>query len=111
MSLNVLERTQEIGIIRAIGASSQHIIQIVITEGIFVGLISWLLAALLAYPMGLIMSAAVGISFIKVPLTYEFAPAGILLWLIIVVLLAIIASYVPARNASRLIVRQALAYE
>ncbi|MCP5094951.1 MAG: ABC transporter permease [Chloroflexi bacterium] len=111
MSLNVLERTQEIGIIRAIGAPGRDIMQIVIIEGVFVGLLSWLLAALLAYPMGWMMSAAVGISFIKVPLIYAFAPLGILLWLALVILLAIIASYVPARNASKLIVREALAYE
>ncbi len=111
MSLNVLERTQEIGIIRAIGAPSRDIMQIVIIEGVFVGLLSWLLAAILAYPMGWMMSAAVGVSFIKTPLAYAFAPLGILLWLAVVILLAIIASYVPARNASRLIVREALAYE
>ncbi|KAA3663715.1 MAG: ABC transporter permease, partial [Chloroflexi bacterium] len=111
MSLNVLERTQEIGIIRAIGAPSRDIMQIVISEGVFVGFLSWLLAALLAYPMGWMMSVAVGISFIKVPLTYAFAPLGILLWLGVVVVLAIIASYIPARNASKLIVREALAYE
>jgi len=70
-----------------------------------------LLAVLLAYPMGLLMSNAVGISFIKVPLTYDFAPVGIFLWLGIVIVLAAIASYLPARNASHLIVREALAYE
>ncbi|MCP4426704.1 MAG: ABC transporter permease [Chloroflexi bacterium] len=111
MSLNVLERTQEIGIIRAIGAASGSIMQIVIIEGVFVGLLSWLLAAILAYPMGWVMSTAVGVSFIKIPLAYDFAPLGILLWLLIVIILAIIASYIPARNASRLIVRHALAYE
>jgi putative ABC transport system permease protein len=111
MSLNVLERTQEIGIIRAIGAPGRDIMQIVVIEGVFIGLLSWLLAAIVAYPMGWIMSTAVGISFIKVPLTYAFAPLGILLWLAIVVALAIFASYVPARNASNLIVGEALAYE
>ncbi|MFQ5435839.1 MAG: ABC transporter permease, partial [Anaerolineae bacterium] len=111
MSLNVLERTQEIGIIRAIGAPGRDILQIVISEGVFVGLLSWLLAAIVAYPMGWVMSTAVGISFIKTPLIYAFAPLGILLWLAVVVVLAVIASYVPARNASKLVVREALAYE
>jgi len=111
MSLNVMERTKEIGVIRSIGGTSGDIMQIVVVEGVFVGLISWLLAVLLAYPMGLLMSNAVGISFIKVPLTYDFAPVGIFLWLGIVIVLAAIASYLPARNASHLIVREALAYE
>ncbi len=111
MSLNVLERTAEIGIIRSIGGTSSTIMQIVVVEGVFVGLLSWVIAALLAYPTGWMMSVMVGVSFIKVPLVYQFAPEGILIWLGIVVVLAVIASYLPARNASRLVVREALAYE
>jgi putative ABC transport system permease protein len=111
MSLNVLERTQEIGIMRAVGATSHIVRQVIIVEGVFVGLVSWLLATLLAYPLGKVMSIAVGLSFIKVPLTYDFAPSGILYWLIIVMVLSIIASYLPARNASRLKGRAVLAYE
>lgn len=112
MSLNVLERTQEIGIMRAVGASSRIVMQIVIVEGIFVGLVSWLLATLLAYPMSWAMSIIVGItSFVKIPFPLVFAPLGILLWLVIVLILAILASYIPARNASRLSVHEVLAYE
>ena len=111
MSLNVLERTKEIGVIRSMGGTSGTIMQIVVVEGVFVGVLSWLLAAILAYPLGWVMSAAVGISFIKVPLIYQFAPFGILLWLGIVTVIAVLASYLPARNASKLVVREALAYE
>src|SRR5690349_8790779 len=50
MSLSVLERTREIGIMRAIGASNEAVFQIVVVEGICIGLISWLLGALLAVP-------------------------------------------------------------
>jgi putative ABC transport system permease protein len=111
MSLNVLERTQEIGIIRAMGASSRIVMQVVIVEGVFVGLVSWLLASLLALPQSKLMSVIVGINFIKVPLDFAFAISGIGLWLIIVVALSIFASYLPARSASRIRVREALAYE
>ena len=111
MSLNVLERTQEIGIIRAVGASSRVVIQIVIVEGLLIGLMSWLIASLLAFPLGKIMTVVVGISFIKVPLDYAFAPSGIGLWLIFVLVLSVLASYLPANNASRIVVREALEYE
>jgi putative ABC transport system permease protein len=111
MSLNVLERTQEIGIIRAVGASSKIVMQIVIIEGIIIGLVSWLIASLLAFPLGKIMTVMVGISFIKVPLDYAFAPTGIGLWLIIVLMLSVFASYLPANNATRIVVREALVYE
>jgi putative ABC transport system permease protein len=110
-SLNVLERTREIGIIRSVGAGGPDVTQIVIVEGVFVGLLSWALAAVFAYPMGYIMSVTVGISFIKSPLVYGFAPAGILIWLLVVVILSIIASVLPARSATKLVVREALAFE
>ncbi len=111
MSLNVLERTQEIGIMRAVGASSGIVIQVVVVEGIFVGVVSWVLSIILAYPLSKVISIVVGLNFIKIPLTYVFASSGILFWLVIVMLLAALASYLPARNASRLSVREVLAYE
>ena len=111
MSLNVLERTREIGIIRALGASSNTVMQIVVVEGAIVGLASWLIASLLAFPLSKIMTVAVGISFIKIPLDYAFAPSGIGLWLLIVLALSAFASYLPANNGSRIMVREALAYE
>ncbi|MCP4540886.1 MAG: ABC transporter permease [Chloroflexi bacterium] len=112
MSLNVLERTQEIGIMRAVGAAGNIVMQVVIIEGIFVGLVSWILASLLAYPLSWGMNIFIGItSFYKVPFTFAFAPIGILLWLIIVLILSVLASYIPARNASSLSVRKVLAYE
>ncbi|MFN2225109.1 MAG: FtsX-like permease family protein, partial [Anaerolineae bacterium] len=83
MSLNVLERTQEIGVLRAVGASDRVVMQTIIVEGVFVGLVSWLLAALLALPGSKLMSVVVGINFIKVPLDFAFAPAGVGLWLIL----------------------------
>ena len=52
MSLNVLERTREVGVMRAIGAGGYDILQIIVVEGVLIGLLSWLAAALLAYPLG-----------------------------------------------------------
>jgi putative ABC transport system permease protein len=111
MSINVLERTREIGIMRAIGASTGAILQIVIVEGMVIGLLSWLMGSILALPLGKIMSDAVGVSFLQAPLSYTFSFEGALLWLCAALLLAVIASLLPARNAARLSVREVLAYE
>ena len=51
MSINVLERTREIGVLRAIGAPNRAVAQVFILEGIAIGLLSWLMGALLAIPM------------------------------------------------------------
>jgi putative ABC transport system permease protein len=111
MSLNVLERTTEFGVVRAVGATSRTVLSIVLVEGVSVALLSWVLGSVLALPMGWVMAHQVGVQFIKVPLTFRFAPLGVLLWMIIAVTLAVFASWLPARSASRLSVREAIAYE
>ena len=111
MSINVLERTREIGVLRAIGASNRSVAQVFILEGIGIGLMSWLFGALLAVPMSQLLSGAVGKVILGVPLTYSYSVFGLWLWLVIVIILSALASFIPARSASRLTVREVLAYE
>jgi putative ABC transport system permease protein len=111
MSINVLEQTGEIGIMRAIGASGGDIMQIFLVEGILIGLISWPLSVILALPLSKVLSDNVGIQFLQSPLSYVFSVEGALLWLALVALLAALATYLPARDASRLAVREVLTYE
>jgi len=111
MSINVMERTREIGVMRAVGASDGSVMRIVLVEGVFVGLISWVLGALMAYPIGKLLSDAVGIAFMESPLTYSFSTNGAIGWLFAVLVIATVASLLPAWNASRLSVRETLAYE
>jgi putative ABC transport system permease protein len=111
MSINVLERTREIGVLRAIGAPNRGVARVFIREGIAIGMISWGLGALLAYPLGKGLSDAVGLSVMGVPLNFAYSFTGLWVWLALVILLSAMASFIPARNASRLTVREVLAYE
>jgi putative ABC transport system permease protein len=111
MSMNVLERTREIGVMRAIGASNLSIQQIVLVEGLMMSLISWLFSILLAVPIGLLLSHAVGTLFTGAPLSYAFSVPGALVWLGIALVIAFLACSIPAWNASRLTIRNVLAYE
>ena len=111
MSINVLERTREIGVMRAIGAADRAVIQIVLVEGILIGIISWIIGVILAFPLGYALSNAVGRAFLNVPPPFKFSYMGVGLWLAIVIVLAAVASFLPAWNASRLTVRDVLAYE
>ncbi len=111
MSINVLERTREIGVMRAIGASDGAVRGIVIIEGMFIGALSWLAGVLLALPISKLLSDAVGMAFLRRTLNFEFSLMGVALWLFIVVTVAGLASFFPAWRASRLTVREVLAYE
>ncbi|NHZ72840.1 MAG: FtsX-like permease family protein [Aquificales bacterium] len=111
MSMNVIERTREIGVMRAVGASDRSVLRVVLVEGLLMALISWLASVVLAVPAGKFLSLIVGTEIVNGPLSYVYSVPGAFLWLLLVVVIAIAASYVPARNASRLTVRDVLAYE
>jgi putative ABC transport system permease protein len=111
ISLNVLERRREIGVMRSIGASDRRVLWMFIGEGLLLGWISWLVALPLSVPAAELMST-VGLSAsLNQQLTYSFTPFGALAWLLIISLMAVVASALPARGAARLSVRESLAYQ
>jgi putative ABC transport system permease protein len=111
MSINVIERTREIGVMRAIGATDGAVLRMVIVEGVLIGMLSWLIGALIALPVSKLMNDGVGVAFQATGLSFTFSALGVLLWLGIVIVLAALASFLPAWNASRVTVRDVLAYE
>jgi putative ABC transport system permease protein len=111
MSINVLERTREIGVLRAIGAPNRGVAQVFILEGITIGLLSWSMGSLLAIPLTQGLNTALGGATMGTALTYSYSMPGLWLWLGVVLFLSALASFIPARNASRLTVREVLAYE
>jgi putative ABC transport system permease protein len=111
MSINVLERTREIGVMRTIGAVDRAIMQSVIVEGLVIGLVTWVLAIGLSFPISQALLNIVGQAMMGSPLTLAFTPVGILVWLGVVSGLSVVASIVPARNAARLTINEVLAYE
>jgi putative ABC transport system permease protein len=110
LSLSVMERRREIGVMRAIGASSWTIFRLFIGEGLILGWLSWLIAFPLSIPVGRGMSQAIG-SVLQSDLFYTFSPVGPVLWLVIITILSIAASGLPARGATKISVRESLAYQ
>jgi putative ABC transport system permease protein len=110
LALSVLERRREIGVMRAIGASSGTIAFLLIGEGLTMGLLSWLIALPLSIPAGYLMSQALGIA-LQGEIVFFYTPAGAIYWLVIITVLSIIASWLPARSATQISVRESLAYQ
>lgn len=111
MGMNVLERTREIGVMRAIGAVDLDIIKTVVVEGALIGLISWALAVVVSFPISTMLLAIVGDAMIQAAMPMALTPWGFVIWLGVVLALAVVASMVPARSAARLTIREVLAYE
>ncbi len=111
MSINVLERTREIGVMRAIGASNLDIQTIVIVEGMVIGIISWAISIFVSIPITNALCYGVGMAILTAPMPTVYGVSGVLAWLLFTVILGSLASALPARRASKLTVRDTLAYE
>ncbi len=111
MGMNVMERTREIGVMRAIGATDRQVMKLVLTEGLIIGLISWSVGVLLAFPISYLMSYIINISIFGVTGEFSFTANGFIIWLGIVIILSIAASILPANNAAKLTIREVLSYE
>lgn len=112
MSLAVLERTREIGVLRAIGAPHRAILALIQIEGLVIGIASWLLAIPLSIPMSYLLGRAFGRIMMPVRVVTLFPePMGLLWWLGVVVAVSLVACAWPAFRATRVTTAAALAYE
>ncbi len=111
LSLNVMERTAEIGILRAIGAYNSVIIRLVTFESLIIGLTSYVIGILVSLPISYVLTNLVNRAIFGAGSDLVITPKGFILWFFILIFLSLIASYIPARNASRLTIREVLAYE
>ncbi len=111
LSIGVIERTKEIGILRAIGADSGTIIRMFMLEGVLQGMMSWLVALPMSLVLAPLFAARLGRIMFGINLDYRYDYQAALVWLIVVLVIGVIASIGPARSATRISVRQSLAYE
>ncbi len=109
LSISVIERQREIGVMRAIGASSLTVAGLFIGEGLTLGLLSWALALPFSVPVSWLMSKALSV-MVQSEIVYQYSQAGILYWLVIIIVLSTVASWLPAKKATTVSVRESLMY-
>ena len=110
MGTSVLERTRELGVMKAIGATPGLIARIVVGEALLVSALSWIVAVALAVPLTALLRKVVGTLAFRSPLPPVMSLHGVFLWLALVLLVSVAATLLPARRAARLTVREALAH-
>ncbi|HEY1406867.1 MAG TPA: ABC transporter permease, partial [Spirochaetota bacterium] len=111
MSTNVLERTREFGVMRAIGGTPATVFRNIISEAVFIGMLSIVGAVALSMPLSYAVGKLIGTLTFKTPLPMEISFHGIVIWIGIVVIGSVVSSAFPAWRASRMTVRETLVYE
>jgi putative ABC transport system permease protein len=111
LSISVMERRREIGILRSMGSRPALIRRLVMTEGLLTALLSLPLSYLLSWPLTLILgkTLVMGITSLAPEAVYRLDAA--LIWAVLVCSLALLSSWAPARQASRLSIRETLIYQ
>ena len=68
MSTGVVERTRELGVMQAVGATPSLVLRVILAEGLFVGLLSSVLAVVLSLPLTALVGGILGRLSFRVPL-------------------------------------------
>ena len=108
LALSIIERTREVGLLRAIGLGRGQLRRMITLESVVIALLGALLGVLLGIGFGVALMYALrdqGLDVISVPWTQ------VVVFLVLSVLIGVLAAVFPARRAGRLDVLRAIATE
>jgi putative ABC transport system permease protein len=109
LAIGVIERTREIGMLRAIGATQRQVRRVVLAEALLLAALGTAFGLLAGLYLGYVM--ILGLSTGGYPVAYVFPAAGLLAATAVGLLLGVVAAFVPARQAARMNIVGALRYE
>lgn len=109
LAINVIERTREIGMLRAVGALRNQISRMVLSESLLLAAIGTAFGILAGIWLGYALVQAMDVTGFK--MTYFFPFAGILITMAVGLIFGAVAAFFPARRAARMEIVDALRYE
>ncbi len=109
LSMNVLERTREIGIMRALGSSRWQIRRVIGLEGLLLSLVGALLGLIVGILLGFVFVRGAAVAIPSIHYQPPWLTIGIVSAVALV--MGLIASIIPARRAARLNIIEAVSYE
>jgi putative ABC transport system permease protein len=109
LGINIIERTREIGMLRAIGAKKRQIKRMIIAESLLLSLMGIALGIISGIMLSYVMTGVLEFAGMHIP--YDFPAVGVLTAIAAGLICGILAALIPARRASDLEIVSALAYE
>ncbi len=109
LSINVIERTREIGMLRAIGSTRKQVKQMVFSESLLLSALGTALGILVGLFLSYYMVKALVFSGFE--LTFFFPGYGILAAIAVGLIFGVLAAMIPARQAAETPIVEALRYE
>ena len=109
LAINVIERTREIGMIRAVGGTRRQVRRMILAESLLLAGLGIAFGILAGLWMGYSLVGAMGL--VGFNLTYFFPAASVLVAIAVGLIFGVLASLIPARQAARLDIVTALHYE
>jgi putative ABC transport system permease protein len=79
-------------------------------EGVLQGLLSWAISVPLSFALGYPLANALGQTMFEANLDYQYNFGAVVIWLVTILIISALASVLPARSATRISVRDSLAY-
>jgi putative ABC transport system permease protein len=108
LTIGVLERTREIGMLRAVGATRRQVRNMVVVEALLLAAIGTAFGILGGLYLGYVFVTGIKVIF---PMGYSFPAGGILAAIAIGLLFGALAAVIPARQAAKMDVVAALRHE
>ena len=108
LAISVLERTREIGMLRAVGATQKQVRTMVVAEALLLALIGTTFGILAGLYLGYVFVNALNVI---IPMKYVFPVAGVVAAIVTGLIFGIIAALIPAKQAAKMDVVKALRYE
>jgi putative ABC transport system permease protein len=108
LAINVIERTREIGMIRAVGGTRKQVRRMIVAEALLLAAVGTAFGILAGVYLGYVIVQGLAVMF---PMTYMFPLNGILAGIAIGLIFGALAAVIPARQAAKLQVVEALRYE
>jgi putative ABC transport system permease protein len=109
LGINVIERTREIGMLRAVGARKRQVWRMIVAESVLLSLMGIAFGVLGGVFLSMVLTEVLDFAGLHIP--YNFPLAGVITAISVGLVCGILAALIPARRASDLEIVAALAYE